>query len=321
MAEEITTIEGLAAALQPADGQAKAPETESTKPAATEAEHEAQAPEAEAEGEQPEAEAEGAEGEATPEAETAQAPADEVVVKWKAGDGSEIEAPISELKSGYMRHADYTQKTQALAEERKQAAADIAKQYESAGQFVKEQAALVNVQTQLNAFARADWNALYAQNPAEAGRLQAQWKQLEEHGKALAADYQQKMQARQAQTAQEFQQRSQEALAELQREIPGFGDANLKTMREYGLKRGFSDAELTQVNDARMLKVLNDAAQWQALQSGKSMVQKKVQAAPPKTTKPGASAATKSAREKAWQHMQKARDLDSLAAVIAAQNG
>lgn len=36
-------------------------------------------------------------------------------------DGEEVEVPVSELPNGYQRQADYTRKTQALAEERRQA--------------------------------------------------------------------------------------------------------------------------------------------------------------------------------------------------------
>lgn len=37
-------------------------------------------------------------------------------------DGEEIEVPLSELRNGYSRHADYTRKTQELASEREQLA-------------------------------------------------------------------------------------------------------------------------------------------------------------------------------------------------------
>ena len=35
-------------------------------------------------------------------------------------DGEEVEVPLSELQQGYSRNADYTKKTQALAEQRKE---------------------------------------------------------------------------------------------------------------------------------------------------------------------------------------------------------
>lgn len=313
--DQITTVEGLAAALgDTSEGQAQE---------APNAEQSAAAPQAD--GNPPadaEQEVEQANGDAEAAAQDAgqaqEAPADDVVVKWKAADGSDIEAPISELKAGYLRHADYTQKTQQLAEERKQAAAQIAQQFQQAQEFAKEQAQLMNIQERLNLFAKADWNALYQQDAAEAGRLQAQWMQLQEQGRAMSQSYQAKLQQREAERAQQFQRASQEALQTLQRDIPGFGVEHLKAMREAGVAHGFSDEELAQVADARTLKVLHEAAQWRALQAQKSVVQKKVQAAPPKATKPGATGVPPSKSEAAWKQLNARRDVDSLAAFLAA---
>lgn len=309
--EQITTVDGLAAALDAGEpGQAeKAPGVEqeaAQRQAAAEPHAEAQAQEG------------GDEAAAQEDGQANAAPSDDVVITWQAPDGSELQTPIAELKSGYMRHADYTQKTQQLAEERKQAAAEVSRQFELAQEFAREQVQLVQVQERLNTFSRANWAALYQQDPAKAGELQAQWMQLQEHGKQLAASYQAKWQQRQQERAQQFQQASAEALKTLQREIPGFGDAHIQAMREAGLAHGFSQQELAQVSDARVLQVLHEAAQWRALQAARPAVQNKVQAAPAKTTKPGAAGVPPSKREAAFKQMTARRDVESLAAFIAA---
>ena len=312
--DQITTVDDLAAALQASEGQAdKAPDAAQGDAAN---QGEANPP---AETPQDAAPAEGADDAAADDAgQAAQAPADDAVIRWKAADGSDIEATVSELKAGHLRHADYTQKTQQLAEERKQAAAQIAQQFQQAQEFAKEQAQLMNIQERLNLFAKADWNDLYQQDAAEAGRLQAQWMQLQEQGRAMSQSYQAKLQQREAERAQQFRRASQEALQTLQRDIPGFGAEQLKAMREAGAAHGFSDEELAQVADARTLKVLHEAAQWRALQAQKSVVQKKVQAAPPKATKPGATGVPPSKSEAAWKQLNARRDVDSLAAFLAA---
>lgn len=311
MEDEITTVDDLAAALSDEEGQAtEAPESEQTgEQTQVEADHEAQAQEGD---ESEEAEA------AADEAGQAQAPADDVVVKWKAADGSDIEAPISELKAGYLRHADYTQKAQQLGEERKRASEQVAQQFQKVQEFAREQAQLMNMQEQLALYAKADWNALYQQDPIEAGRLQAQWRQLEANAADTARSFQAKVQQREAEQAAQFQQRSHEAMQTLQREVPGFGEAHLKAMRETGLAHGFSDAELSQVADARTLKVLHEAAQWRALQAKKPAIQNKVAAAPPKATKPGNASQPSTRKEIAFKQMQSKRDVNSLAAFLAA---
>ena len=94
------TLDSLAAALDDDEGQAEQAPGADDQQAGEQAE-----------GEQPEGE-EAAEEEAG----QAQAPADDAVVKWQLPNGETIEAPLAELKSGYLRQQDYTQKTQQLAD-------------------------------------------------------------------------------------------------------------------------------------------------------------------------------------------------------------
>lgn len=313
--DQITTVDDLAAALDAGEGQAQeAPDAEQQGDA-SQNEGDPQA-NVEQEAEQAESEADAAAQEA---GQATEAPADDLVVKWKAADGSEIEAPIAELKAGYLRHADYTQKAQQLGEERKQAAERISQEFQQAQQLTRDHARLMQMADQLGMFQKADWNALFQQDPAEASRMQAQWKQLEARATNLAHQIGESTRRRDAEQNQQFQQRSQEALQTLQRDIPGFGVEQLAAMRDAGLAYGFSDEELSQVADARHLKVLHEAAQWRALQAKKPVVQQKVQAAPPKASKPGAAGAPPSKAEQAWKQMQTRGDVNSLAAFLAAQ--
>lgn len=303
--QEITTLDGLAAALDTDEGQAQAPKAEDNQAAEQGAiDHEAGAPEGAAA--------------ATEDAGQAQAPADDVVVKWTTSGGEAIEAPLAELKSGYLRQQDYTHKTQALAEERKQAEQAVAQQFQQAQQLTRDQAKLLSLQEDLNVYQKADWNALYAQDPHEAGRLQAQWRQAEAQARELAGGIQSASQQLQQTQAQRVQQATQEAMQALQREIPGFGAETIKAARETALAHGFSEAELAGITDARTFKVLHEAAQWRALQAKKPAVQNKVAAAPPKATKPGSATQPSTRKEAAFKQMQSRRDVNSLAAFIAA---
>lgn len=313
--DQITTVDDLAAALDASEGQAQeAPDAEQ-QGATPQNEGDPQA-NAEQEAEQAEGEADAAAQEA---GQATEAPADDLVVKWKAADGSDIEAPIAELKAGYLRHADYTQKAQQLGEERRQAAELVAQQHQQAQQLTRDHAKLLQLSDQLAMFQKADWDALFQQDAIEASRLQAQWRQTEAQAQQLSHGLQLAAQQQQQQAAQRHQQASQEALAALQSDIPGFGKEHLVAMKEAGLAHGFTEAELSQVADARTLKVLHEAAQWRALQAKKPAVQQKVQAAPPKASKPGAAGVPPSKAEQAWKQMQARGDVHSLAAVLAAQ--
>ena len=220
--DEITTLDGLAAALDADEGQAQAPEADGTQAAEQdESTHEAEAPE-------------GEEAATDDTGQAPAAPADDVVVKWTTSGGEAIEAPLAELKSGYLRQQDYTHKTQALAEERKQAETAVAQQFQQAQQLTRDHAKLMQLQEDLGAYQKADWNALYAQDPAEAGRLQAQWRQAEAQARELAGGIQSASQQLQQTQAQRVQQATQEAMQALQREIPGFGAETVKAARETG---------------------------------------------------------------------------------------
>lgn len=304
--QEITTLDGLAAALDADEGQAQAPEADAADAVEQdESTHEADAPE-------------GEEAATDDTGQAPAAPADDVVVKWTTSGGEAIEAPLAELKSGYLRQQDYTHKTQALAEERKQAETAVAQQFQQAQQLTRDQAKLMQLREDLSAYQKADWNALYAQDPTEAGRLQAQWRQAEAQALELAGGIQSASQQLQQTQAQRVQQATQEAMQALQREIPGFGAETVKAARETALAHGFSEAELAGITDARTFKVLHEAAQWRALQAKKPAVQNKVAAAPPKATKPGSATQPSTRKEAAFKQMQSRRDVNSLAAFIAA---
>lgn len=314
MDDEITTLDDLAAALDADEGQAQAPGDDEQQAAQTQGEagHEAATDD----------EAQAAEAEAAAAAEAGQAPAapaDDVVVSWTTAGGEAIEAPLAELKSGYLRQQDYTHKTQALAEERKQAEAAVTQQYQQAQQFTRDHAKLLSLQEDLSAFQKADWNALFAQDPTEASRLQAQWRQAEGQARELAAGIQSVTQQREQQRQQALHAATQQAMQSLQASIPGFGQETIKAARETALSHGFTEAEIEGITDARTFKVLHEAAQWRALQAKKPAAQNKVAAAPPKATKPGVSAQPTSRLDQAWKQVNSRGDVHSLAALIAAQ--
>jgi hypothetical protein len=313
--QAINTLEGLAAALVDAeDGQVnETPEdaqpgdveqTDDVTPADVDSD-------AENADEDPDAAAED-DGQAT-------APTDDAVIKWSTPNG-EVEASIAELKDGYLRHADYTQKTQTLAEERRQVEVELSKKFEEAQQMTRERARLFVLESQLDQFQRADWNALYQQDPVEAGRLQAEWNQLKYEAQTLIGNVTQHNQQREQERMKALQQATQAALETLQRDIPNFSPAVITAARETAIAHGYTDAELAGITDPRALKVLHEAAQWRALQAKKPAVQNKVQAAPPKATKPaGAARAPATKQEAAWNQMKAKRDVNSFAAYLAAQ--
>ena len=101
--------------------------------------------------------------------------------------GEEISVGLDELKNGYSRTADYTKKSQALAEERKQFGQDRDAVLLERQQYSQLLGAL---QQQLTAFDEPapDFDRLYDEDPIEGARQERQYRQRTEQR-------QQKMQA------------------------------------------------------------------------------------------------------------------------------
>lgn len=254
------------------------------------------------------------------------APADDTVVKWETGTGETFEAPLSELKAGYMRNADYTQKTQALADDRKQAEQELQGKIQEAERYTNELGRLATIGEQIRTYEA--WLAQAAQrgeDPAAIAQAQSQYLLLRQQHEDARGALLQKRQALTQQaaqlTAQEFEQASQDALAHLGKIIPQFDpNTHIPALKEYGIKSGFTPAELAQVSDKRHFEVLWKASQWDALQAKKPDAVAKAKAAPPMTTKPGSSTPPPSALDRANKQFKAKKDAKSLAAMLAATN-
>lgn len=93
--------------------------------------------------------------------------------------GEEISVDLDELKNGYSRTADYTKKSQALAEERKQFSHDRDAVLLERQQYSQLLGAL---QQQLTAFDEPapDFDRLYDEDPIEGARQERQYRQRTE---------------------------------------------------------------------------------------------------------------------------------------------
>lgn len=247
-------------------------------------------------GEQPSGQAEAKEGEKA-KAESGESPEvdgeqtiEQVLEKFKVpaleGDGIE-ELTAEELKAQRLMQADYTRKTQQVAEERKAQAAEFSKRLEAFSQ--REQAVEQNLQmlgAAIQSFdSQVNWDALRQADPSaflEAREQQAKRLQAFEHSRQQIEGLRQ---ARRAEVIAENSQRLMEAMPELldQAAFKAFGEKVTAAGQTYG----FTPQEIAAVEDHRMLQVLSDAAKFRELQSKAGEV-KAVVAKAPQMAKPGA---------------------------------
>lgn len=238
-------------------------------------------------------------------------PVEEVKPRYKAKvGGEEVEVELDELINGYQRSKDYTQKSQALAEQRK--AMDAEREHlehvkQERMAYAQKLKALDSFLSQQNK--GEDLEVLKETDPIGYAVKVAEQSQREKQLAVVRAEQQRIAQQQQAEQQQSLQNHLKAESEKLASVIPELatpkGDAIRKEIREYAKSVGWSDQELASVYDHRAVLTLYKAMKFEQLQKGKPETLKKVQQAP-KMLKPGTSTPnTKSSQEK--QVMQRLR--------------
>jgi len=202
------------------------------------------------------------------------------------------------LKDALLRQSDYTRKTQEVAKQRQQAeeltqALTQQRQFHEAAFDVAAEAKAL--ESQIKRYDGLDWAQLAESDPTEYLKLDRAFRALKDQHAAKAQEARQKYAQAQQETAKQRQTQAAKAHEELSRDIQGWGPEIQAKLGESGRSFGFTDQELANLIDPRMVKVLHAAHQWKQLQSAKPGLQKKVQAAKP-VTAPSARTANSSHR-------------------------
>lgn len=242
---------------------------------------------------EPQGEEEGAAEEAPEPEEEKPAIDQKFRVKVKGEDGADEERDLSleELAAGYMQSADYTRKTQALAQEAKQRDQAVFQAVQQTTQQAQQQLSALQalvVQAAAPELQNVNWNQLANTDPARYVQLQAKQQQLSQVLGVIQHENQRLEQQQSALLEQQREQAKAHSLDYLSKELPG---VNLKAVApkliETAAKYGYNEAEIRSVVDGRALHLLHDAMQWRALQSAKPAALQKVVEAP-KVLKPSA---------------------------------
>lgn len=311
---ESLSLNDFATQLAAASTEGQAPEAPETE--APEAEQiEETATDTAAEGEQPEA----AEEEASADEGQAQkAPDEELVIKWTTAAGEAHEAPLKELKDGYLRQSDYTQKTQALSQEREKAQAAVYDSYQQAQALGAELGRLQTIQAQITQYQGLDWSGIQAQDPQQYNTLANQFLILREQGKELMQAVQNKQQQFEGIKTREASEATQAAAERLQKSIPGFGDKHLQAMNSHMVGKGLAEADLPDIVKRlgkqfapAVLEAIHEAAQWKALKASKPEIENKVRAIPPKPAAKAQGAKPSSQQEAIAKAATSGRPMDS----------
>lgn len=215
-------------------------------------------------------------------------PERKIKVTLKGDDGTETEQEVSEdeLVKGYHRQSDYTRKMQALTEREDQAVQflktkhnEVAKQYtEKAELTLRAVAQMAGLRSE------SDMAQLAHDDPAawvqENQRQQSISRYLQNLSQELQGERQRMTQEQEQANAQAIEKQARktwEVLASEKIDKPKLAAIYQDVNKQYG----FSNEELSNVYDHRLVQMMRDATAYRALKAKAPEVTRKVNAAPP----------------------------------------
>lgn len=238
-------------------------------------------------------------------------------------DGQDVEVTLDEALAGYSRTADYTRKTQKLADDRK---AFEVEQNAIRAERQQITAKLAEVEQTFAGVQEPDWDKLLAEDPTSFPLIHATWQR---HKEQLAAVQQQRQlyeQQLRNDAAQQFQAHLAAEAGKLSAAIPEWSDAEVAKQEkaklvDYAHVLGFSNDELAGIADHRAMIVLRKAMLFDAAEQAKADAAKK---AKPKIDKvkaatPGPSSETRretSELTRRKQRLAKTHSVDDAASII-----
>ena len=172
-------------------------------------------------------------------------------------DGRRHRVPKA-LKDAFLRHADYTRKTQELAEQRRALETHVAQQAHAQQAHLADLARLVALNDQVQTLEQIDWPALEREDPARAQSLWRQYSQLKDGRDDLIGRVGWMDEQRALEAQRQAARRVEDGHAVLARDIRDWSPEVANRLSDFGRREfGFSEQELASVDDPRMIKVLH----------------------------------------------------------------
>ena len=212
-------------------------------------------------------------------------------------DGIEQELPLDEVTRGYSRTADYTRKTQALAEERKRFEAEEREPVRQERAFYAERMAQLEDAVQsLLPDREPDWAALRNEmTPDQFTQAFADWRSQAQRMEKIRGERTRVQELQDEEQGRITQVRLVAEHQKLQDVLPEFADPEKgKALKDdliaYAKSLNFSDDDLAQVTDHRVLLMLNKARLYDQSQLRRPKLEDKVdrvlESVKPNSTKP-----------------------------------
>lgn len=221
---------------------------------------------------------------------------------------------VEEVKLGYLRQADYTRKTQAVAEQRK--AAEEERQYYAS----TLNSILTAVGADVERFEGVDWERAAAENPDQYRKAKAAYEQSLQLFSGIRQQTEDFV-ARSKQTQEAaLQAQANESIAVLRTSIPGWNNDLYGQIGEYAQQElGFKPEEFNNIADHRAITSI-----WKAMQYDKGRkvaTEKTVKVAPTKTLSnkkaaPTKAVVTRKANQQARERLRQTGKVDDAVALL-----
>lgn len=228
-------------------------------------------------------------------------------------DGEQL--TLEEVKLGYLRQADYTRKTQAVAEQRK--AAEEERQYFASSL----NSILTAVGADIQRFENVDWERAAAENPDQYRQAKAAYEQSMQLFSGIRQQTEDFVQRTKQAQEQALKAQAKESVAILKTAIPGWNNELYSQIGEYAQKElGFKPDEFNNIADHRAIQSI-----WKAMQydrGRKVTTEKTVKVAPTKTLSDKKAPEAKivhnrKQNQKAHQRLRETGKIDDAVALLA----
>lgn len=234
-------------------------------------------------------------------------------------DGEERQVPVEELVKGYQFGADYTRKTQKLAEQRRQADSELEAAKQERALYAQLLPAIQEVLKKEQE--PPDFDKLYQENPLEAVKLEREWRKRQELVQQTRAEQQRLNQIQQTEQEKTLKAKLAEEQNKLMDAIPEWKDAKKaeaekKELVQAAIKAGYAEDELANVTDHRAIVLLRKAMLYDKMQATRATLKPATPIVRP--AKPGAAPPQKEVSEitRAKQRLAKTGSVTDAAAVI-----
>jgi len=187
-------------------------------------------------------------------------------------DGEEYDVNLEELKAGYQRQSDYTRKSQALAEGRKENEAIQSERikleqerqmYANGLQMLKEQQS-----AKLQEFNNVDWESLKEEDPYAYMLKKDEYRDAQDKARNAAQQQQIVQQQQQQQEAQSRATFVQDQYSQLVSALPEWDNKEStvkEDIRKFAISAGYAPEEVDQLADHRSVLILKKAMEFDKL--------------------------------------------------------